>query len=92
MKLCVFCMTTNVKYTCCLDRGCKICTNCYDALFVETKYGFAPRNQQLNWHSCPECEREIIDLTWFDSYGKLKFMSSGLQYIKNMNSLRKWSN
>lgn len=87
--MCVFCKTPNVNYTCCLDRGCAMCECCYKELFVDTKYGFAPRNQQLNWLTCPECQREIVDLTWYDLKGHLKYKMSGIQYVKNLNSYLK---
>ncbi len=83
---CVFCKTPNVDYTCCINRGCRMCECCYKELFVETKYGFAPRNSRFNWHNCPECMREIADLTWYDSRGRLKYMMSAWQYVKCMNS------
>lgn len=82
---CVFCKTPNVDYTCCINRGCRMCECCYKELFVETKYGFAPRNPRFNWHNCPECMREIIDLTWIDLKGHLKYKMSGIQYVKNLN-------
>ena len=84
-KCCVFCGTPNVKYTCCLERGCKMCDFCYNELFVETKYGFAPKSLRVNWYDCPDCQREIVDLTWYDTRGRLKYMMSGWQYVKNLN-------
>ena len=81
---CVFCKAPNVYYTCCIYSGCKICLGCYKLLFVDTKYGFAPSNPQLNWHFCPQCRREIIEMTRIDEYGKLQYMWSGLQYIRNI--------
>jgi hypothetical protein len=29
--------------------------------------------------------REIIDLTWIDLKGHLKYKMSGIQYVKNLN-------
>lgn len=82
---CVFCKTLDVYYICCHHSGCKLCVNCYKSQFVGTKYGFAPSNPQLNWHNCPQCRREIIEMTWINEYGKLQYMWSGLQYIRNMD-------
>ena len=81
---CVFCKSPNVKYTCCLNEGCKLCDNCDKELFFETKYGFAPRSEQYNWINCPRCKKEIVDLTWFDSNGILRYEMSGIQFIKNV--------
>ena len=79
-KSCVFCKTPNVDYTCCLSSGCKMCECCYKELFVETKYGFAPRNPRFNWHNCPECMREIMDLTLKTHESSWQEGNAGLTY------------
>ena len=82
---CVFCKSPSVKYICCFNEGCKLCDKCDKELFVETKYGFAPRNQQYNWINCPHCLKEIVDLNWVDSNGNPRYQMSSYQFIKNMN-------
>lgn len=86
-KSCVFCGTPNVKYTCCLERGCKMCGDCYSELFVETKYGFAPKSLRVNWYNCPDCQREIVLMTSLNGKGGLTCKWSGLQFVKNIQSL-----
>lgn len=82
----MFCKTPNAKYTCCLNEGCKLCEKCNNELFVETKYGFAPRNLQFNWLNCLYCRKEIVDITWIDDKGLLRYQMSAYRFIKNMNS------
>jgi hypothetical protein len=86
-KSCVFCGTPNVKYTCCLERGCKMCDFCYNELFVETKYGFAPKSLRVNWYDCPVCQREIVLMTSLNGKGGLTCKWSGFQFVKNVQSL-----
>lgn len=83
---CVFCKTPDGKYTCCLNRGCKICEKCYNELFIDTKYGFAPRSSQFNWLNCAECQKEIVDITWIDQKGHLRYQMSSYRFVNNMYS------
>jgi hypothetical protein len=80
---CVFCKATNVYYTCCLYSGCKLCVNCYKSLFVDT----IPADARVNWHHCPKCKREIIEMMWFGSNGQLLYTQSNSQFFKTIESL-----
>lgn len=85
-KSCVFCKAPDGKYTCCLNNGCKLCVTCYQELFIDTKYGFAPRSSQFNWLNCTECQKEIVDITWIDQKGHLRYQMSSYRFFNNMYS------
>jgi len=81
---CVFCKKPDIKYTCCLANGCKICEYCFNELFVETKYGFSPKDTQYNWHNCPDCQKEIVYITWIGDRGAVRYQMSAYRFVKNI--------
>jgi hypothetical protein len=64
-----------------------MCDFCYNELFVDTKYGFAPKSMQYHWINCLDCQREIVDVAWIDDRGVLHYKMSGYRFVQKMHSL-----